>query len=119
MIPRKQELAIYDYIYLTVMVEMLEGKTAKGINLDEPIRTVLKELAIVKNFMRQNYIRVHDPIVDEDRLFVTFKYTIKVNGGYREGFHKFWRSALVMIINKKLKQMQKGETIIEFATYTG
>lgn len=112
-IPREQEIAIYDYINLILMVEVLEKKASKGINLEQPIKTVLKELALIKKYLRDNQIKVHPVVADEDGIFVQYNFTVKVNGGYREGDFKFWRAALVMTLNNKLKQLQKGERIIE------
>lgn len=112
-IPRKHEIAIYDYIYLSLMVEILEGKAAKGMQLDAPINTVLKELRKVKDFLRTNQIKVHPVVVDPDKEFVQYDFTCKVDGGYKEGDFRFWRAALVMTINKKMKLLKKGEKISE------
>ena len=112
-IPRQHEIAIYDYIYLTLMVEVLEGKAAKGMNLDAPINTVLKELRIVKDFLRKNQIKVHPVKVDADKEFVQYDFTCKVDGGYKEGDFRFWRHGLTLLLNKKIKLLKKGERIIE------
>ena len=112
-IPREQELAVYDYIYLNLIVEILEGKAAKGMDLDEPIKKVLGELRLVKDYLRKNQIKVDASKVDPDNLFVQYNFHCKVEGGYREGFTRYWRSALTMTLNNKMKLLQKGESIIE------
>lgn len=111
-IPREQEIAIYDYIYLSVMVEVLEVKAAKGMELDKQIKTVLKELGKIKAFLRDNQIKVH-PVIVLDDMFVQYNVTCKVEGGYREGDFRFWKSALTYTLNKKMKLLQKGECFIE------
>lgn len=112
-IPREQEIAIYDYIYLNLMVEVLENKASQNINLDTPISTVLTELAKIKKFLHKNQIKVHPVKVDADREFVQYDFTCKVDGGYKEGEYRFWRAALTMTLNKKWKLLQQGEKIIE------
>ena len=113
-IPRQHEIAIYDYIYLSLMVEVLEGKAAKGMQLDAPINTVLKELRKVKDFLRANQIKVHTVKVDPDAEFVQYDFTCKVDGGYKEGDFRFWRHGLTLLLNKKIKQLQRGEEFVEF-----
>lgn len=112
-IPREYEIAIYDYIYLSLMVEVLEEKAAKGVDLEKQIKKVLGELRLVKDYHRKNQIKVHPVVVDEDRIFVQYNFTVKVDGGYREGDFRFWRAALTMTLNKKMKLLQKGEKISE------
>ena len=112
-IPREHELAIYDYIYLNLIVEILEGKAAKGMDLDEQIKKVLGELRLVKDYLRKNQIKVDTAKVDPDNLFVQYDFHCKVEDGYREGFTRYWRSALAMTLNNKMKLLQKGESLIE------
>lgn len=95
------------------MVEVLEKKASRNINLDTPIYTVLSELAKIKKILHDKKIKVHEVKVDADREFVQYDFTCKVEGGYKEGNYRFWRSALTMSLNKKLRLLQQGEKIIE------
>lgn len=112
-IPREQEIAIYDYIYLILLVEVLEGKSKKGLNLDSFISKVLEELAVIKSYLRNNKIKIHPVKVDPDGLFVQYDFSCKVDGGYKQGNFRFWRAAIQMVLKKKLKLLQNGEKITE------
>lgn len=112
-IPREQEIAIYDYINLILMVEVLENKAKKGTNVDKPIGIVLDNLAKIKKYLHVNQIKVHPVVVDSDGLFVQYNYTVRINGGFAQGDYRFWRAALTMQLNKKMKLLQQGEKIIE------
>lgn len=109
----EHEIAIYDYIYLTLLVEILEGKAAKGLNLDNVIKKALSELTKVKGYMKDHYIKMHLPLPDEDGLFINYPYSVRNQGVNQEGYIRFWRKALKNTLNKKMKQLQNNEKIVD------
>lgn len=111
-ISQEFEDAIYDYIYLELMMDALEKKLANGLNVETVIKTVSPVHIKVKSFLRKNQIRVDDVKVDSDSEFVTYPFYIKVDGGYKEGYQRFWRAAMVMQLNKRFNQMRKGERFV-------
>ena len=112
-IPKEQELAIFDYIYLNLMVEILEGKLSKGMDVDSSISEILKQSYKVKKYMKINGIKVQAAVPDHDGLFVSYPYSVNVMGGYKQGEMRFWRSALVYQLREKMKLLQQGKKFIE------
>lgn len=110
----QQELASYDYIYLTLLVDVLEEKQKKGQINEKYIFQVLHELAKVKRFLKTQKITIHPMKIDPDHEFIQFDITcLKPGGGLTEGNFRFWRHAIKMTLNKKMKSLQKGEAITE------
>lgn len=112
-IPQDQEDAIYDYIYLILLFEILAGKADNGLNLDKVIKMVLNELTQLKEYLLQNRIKIHPAVPDPDGEFVSYYFTKEINGGFQEGHIRFWRKALRNTLNKKMKLLENGETIAD------
>lgn len=68
---------------------------------------------MIKRFFHKNGIKVHPVKVDSDGLFVQYDFSIKVEGGYKEGNFRFWRAALTMTLRKKMKLLDNGKKITE------
>lgn len=110
-IPQEFEDAIHDYIIIQMMIEVLDKKLADGMKVEKVIDKLLKNHAKIKSFMRKHNIKVYEPkVIDEE--FVEYTYSIKTNGGYKEGNNRYWRHALRMHMNKRLESLRKKESIL-------
>lgn len=110
-IPQQYEDAIHDYIIIGLLLETMENKQRKGENVDKVIDHLIKVLSKVKSYMRKHGIKVHEgEIVNVD--FIEFPYTVKVEGGYKEGKNRYWRAAIKMQMNKRLVKMRNKESIL-------
>ena len=110
-IPQEYEDAIHDYIIVGLLLETLEKKQSKGEPVEKVIDLVILELGKVKKYMRKHGIKVHEgEIVNEE--FVEFPYTVKVEGGYKEGSNRYWRAAIRMQMNKRLAKLRNNESML-------
>ena len=110
-IPQDYDDAIYDYIIIGLLLETLENKQRKGENVEKAIDHVINELSKVKSYMRKHGIKVHEgEIVNVE--FLEFPYTVKVEGGYKEGKNRYWRAAIKMQMNKRLTKMRNKESML-------
>ena len=110
-IPQEYEDAIHDYILTGLLLETLEKKQSKGEPVEKVIDLVISELGKVKKYMRKHGIKVHEgEFVNEE--FVEFPYTVKVEGGYKEGSNRYWRAAIRMQMNKRLAKLRNNESML-------
>lgn len=113
-IPKEQEDAIYDYIFIGLMIEVLEKKIIKadvpgkeGFKnfLESKIKEVRSERVRLGKYFKDNGIKVTD-LVEMDDMFVRYEYFVKnPSGGYKEGSQMIWKAALKMKLANRLNEL--------------
>lgn len=111
--------AINDRIYLDLELHVLnnrlfkaerEGKEGFAEYLNKLILDVSLKRKATNECLRSNGVKIHDVIEDEDAEFVTYPYHQKINGGFKEGEMRYWRSALKLGLKKRMSEyFKEGE----------
>ncbi|MDR7237323.1 hypothetical protein [Neobacillus drentensis] len=98
---------INNKIFLDLEIHILTKKMEKArhkndfntLTLFEQIfNEKFKELKTANDLLRKQNVKVHKPV--EDGEFVQYNFYVKENSGYKEGYFRYWKSA----IKYKLKQ---------------
>lgn len=106
-ISEELENLINEKIYLDLEIHLLTKKMDKArhrneldsLNRYEQIfNDKFKELKAANDLLRKQNVKVHKP--NKDGEFVQYNFYVKENGGYKEGYFRYWISA----IKYKLKQ---------------
>jgi hypothetical protein len=104
--------AINESIYLDLEVHILTKKMDESNNdgfkryLDKLINDVIKQRKEINNHLKANGIKIFEVEVLDD-MFVRYPYSQKVNGGYKEGYQQFWKSAMTYHLNRRMKKYWK------------
>lgn len=102
---------IEECIYLGIEIHMYSNKLEKAINegnttLTKFYERIVKETTIqrkaVNDFLKQNGIKIYDP--ESDEMFVRYKYSQKVNGGYKEGIIQIWKDAIKLKLKRRMSK---------------
>ena len=59
-----------------------------------------KELKKVNDQLRKENVKISKPISDD--IFVQYDFSVKTNGGYKEGNLRYWKDAIKYKLNKRL-----------------
>lgn len=96
--------AINDKIYLDLMVHIVEKR-----NLNDHIyKQIIDERKVIADYLKVNGVKIYDVFKDTDGEFVEYPYAVKINGGYKEGTMRYWRSAIKYQLNKHMKKYLGG-----------
>ena len=110
-ISEELENAIHDKIIIDLTINYLENRIVKSQkekkigytkHLEYIRKLIINERININKYLRNNGVKIFDPIPDEDRIFVQYDFSVKVNGGYKEGYNRYWRDALKLHIKNKL-----------------
>ncbi|MED3792499.1 hypothetical protein P4571_08580 [Niallia alba] len=110
-ISEELESAIHDKIIIDLTINYLENRIVKSqkekkINYAKHLeyirKLIINERINISKFLKDNGVKIYDPIPDDDGIFVQYDYSVKVNGGYKEGYNRYWRAALKNHIRAKL-----------------
>lgn len=86
------------------------GKTGFATYLDGIIKEKTKQRHDLGVVMRDKGIKVFEPVSKEgDFEFVQYPYTVKSEGGFKEGEMYYWRAALKLKLKKRTAQYFKKE----------
>ncbi|WP_137743418.1 hypothetical protein [Robertmurraya siralis] len=117
-IPNELMNAIYDKIYLDLEVHILNSKLHKAEDkgmkdnaeyLNKLILDVIAQRREVSHYLHKNGVKIQEPIEDTDGEFITYKYSVSINGGYNEGQIRFWRCAIRNNLQERMnKYFKKG-----------
>ncbi|MFS0657516.1 hypothetical protein AB1L07_02660 [Niallia alba] len=111
-ISEELESAIHDKIIIDLAINYLENRIVKSQkekkigyakHLEYIRKEVVSERININKYLRDNGVKIYDPIPDEDKIFVQYDYSVKVKGGYKEGYNRYWRAALKNHIRTKLE----------------
>jgi hypothetical protein len=106
-ISKELEGLINEKIYLDLEFFLLTKKIEKAKHKNELeslsrfeqiFNEKFKELKTTNDLLRKQNVKVNEPV--EDGEFVQYNFYVKENGGYKEGYFRYWKSA----IRYKLKQ---------------
>jgi len=106
--------AIHDKIVLDLTIHYLNGKIEKeqDSNKLDYFNKLFYKVSIDRRnnslFLKDNGVKVYEPVPDEDGLFITYNYSQSIKGGYKEGQSRYWRAALKGHLRNKLEQYYKG-----------
>jgi hypothetical protein len=104
-----QELdMINEKIYLKTEIEVLNKKliSSENINqkhLESVINIKNNELKEVNSFLNKHRISMGE-IEKVDDMFIRVHYSVKVDGGYKEGFQQIWRAAFLLYLKKRMSK---------------
>ena len=59
-----------------------------------------QEVGKVNNELRKENIKIYKPISDD--MFVQYDLSVKTTGGYNQGKFRYWKSAMIYKLNKRL-----------------
>jgi hypothetical protein len=99
---------INEKIYLGLEIHVLNKRLISSGNINQKqLETVIKmknnELKQVNSFLNKHKIKVGE-VEKLDSMFVQYYYSIKVDGGYKEGYQKYWRDAMKLNLKKRLSK---------------
>jgi tRNA(Ile)-lysidine synthase TilS/MesJ len=80
-----------------------ENNSSLATFFDKLISEVIIKRKETNDYLKQNGIKIFDP-VNVDEMFVRYHYSQKVNGGYKEGFQQYWKSALKFKLKKRMSK---------------
>lgn len=111
-IPNELLNAIDDKIYLDLEINVLNSRLHKAEQegnegfaefLNKLILKVITERRNVNQYLRDNGVTVYE-VVEIDEYFVEYPYSQKLNGGYKEGRQRYWRSAIKLNLKKRMSK---------------
>lgn len=106
-ISEELEELINEKVYLDLEIFLLTKKIEKAkhkneleslSHFEQIFNEKFKELKAANDLLRKQNVNVYKPV--EDGEFVQYNFYVKENGGYKEGYFRYWKSA----IKYKLKQ---------------
>lgn len=106
--------AIHEKIVLDLTVHYLNGKLEKETDtkkleyLNKIAYKVLQDRRNNSVFLKDNGIKVYEPVPDDDGLFIAYNYSQSIHGGFKEGQSRYWRAALKNHLKKKLEDYYRG-----------
>ena len=106
--------AIHEKIILDLTIHYLNGKLEKEQDrkkldfLNKIIYRVSQDRRNNSVFLKDNGIKVFEPVPDDDGLFITYTYSQSINGGFKEGQSRYWRAALKNHLRNKLEDYYRG-----------
>ncbi|WP_338472729.1 hypothetical protein R4Z10_08360 [Niallia sp. XMNu-256] len=108
-IPKELEDLIDEKIYLDLEIHILNTKLNK-LNekkdndritfFEKKLGDKFKERKKVNDQLRKEKVTIYSPINDD--MFVQYDFSIKTNGGYKEGNFRYWKSAIKYKLNQRL-----------------
>jgi hypothetical protein len=99
---------INEKIYLKTEIEILNKKLISSENINqEHLESVIKmknnELKEVNSFLNKHRISMGE-IEKVDDMFIRVYYSVRVDGGYKEGFQQIWRAAFLFNLKKRMSK---------------
>lgn len=104
--------AINEKIYLELELHVMEkkllsaeqeGKVGFVNHLNQIILNLHKQHREINDYLKLNNVKVYD-VVEIDEYFVEYPYSQKVNGGYKEGTQRYWRSGLKYRLQERINK---------------
>lgn len=105
--------AINERIYLDLEIHILTKRMNESDNegftnyINKLISNVITQRKEVNDYLTSNGVKIYDP-VEIDDLFVKYPYSQKINGGYKEGYQQFWKSAIRYNLKKRMSNYFGG-----------
>jgi hypothetical protein len=108
-IPRELEDFINEKIYLDLEVHILSKRLNQSTNdkneqliiyFEKRLVEKFKELKKVNDLLRKENVKISKPVSDD--IFVQYDFSVKTNGGYKEGNFRYWKDAIKYKLNKRL-----------------
>ncbi|MEH7116081.1 hypothetical protein V7128_01480 [Neobacillus vireti] len=109
---------IDESIYLNLELHIIDGKINKAEadknegfanHLRKIHSNIIKRHKEINDHLRQNGIKIHEVEVLDD-MFVQYRYHQKVNGGFKEGYNRYWKTAMTFNLNKRMKRHFGGDS---------
>jgi hypothetical protein len=100
--------AINERIYLDLEIGVLTKKLNESDNegftkyLDQILSTVIKKRKETNDYLTQNGVKIYEAVVDDDKEFLEYPYSVKVNGGFKQGTMRYWRAAIRFQLKKRM-----------------
>ena len=99
---------INEKIYLKTEIEILNKKLISSENINRKhLESVIKmknnELKQVNSFLNKHRISMGE-IEKVDEMFIRVYYSVKVDGGFKEGFQQIWRAAFLYRLKKRMSE---------------
>jgi hypothetical protein len=116
-LPDELMKAIDNKIYLDIELHIVNGKIEKARqegkdgfanHLMKIYKQINDERISVNKLLKDNGIKVQEVEV-LDEFFVRYHYYQKINGGFKEGYNQYWKSAMTFNLNNRLKRFFGGE----------
>jgi transcriptional accessory protein Tex/SPT6 len=107
---------IDESIYLQLELHIVDNKINKAEtennegfanHLRKIQLNIIKQHKETNDYLRQNGIKIHEVEVLDD-MFVRYKYHQKINGGFKEGYNQYWKTAMTFNLNKRMKKYFGG-----------
>jgi hypothetical protein len=109
---------IDESIYLNLEVGIIDKKITKAEaennegfanHLRKIHSNIIKQHKEINDHLRQNGIKIHEVEVLDD-MFVQYNYHQRVNGGFKEGYNRYWKTAMTFNLNKRMKKyFERGD----------
>jgi hypothetical protein len=114
--------AIDEKIYIDLEIHIInkklleaeeQGKEGFAKHLNQILTKLTQQRRTVNDYLRKNGIKVQEAVnyydvQGEDSIFVDYYYSQKVDGGYKEGTMRYWKSALTLKLKKRMKDYFAG-----------
>lgn len=110
--------AIDERVYLDLDIHILTkrmndaekaGNKGFTIHINNLITEVIKQRKSVNDYLLKNNVKIYDVVEDEDKEFVEYPYSVKVEGGYKQGTMRYWRHALRYKLKIRMSNYFGGE----------
>lgn len=109
-IPDELIKLIDEMIYLDLEVHILNKKIDKGKSV-EKLQSILKQVLDkrieVRKQLRDQGVKIHNPVSDD--MFVRYRYSVKVDGGYKQGIMQYWKDAMKLTLKKRMRNYKMNE----------
>jgi hypothetical protein len=105
---------IDERIYLDLEIYSLTRRMNKADNegfknhLDNIINDLIKQRRELNTFLIKNGVKIYDVVEDDDKEFVEYPYSVKVDGGYKQGTMRYWRHALRFKLKNRMSKYFGG-----------
>jgi hypothetical protein len=107
--------AIDERIYLDLEIHIMTKKMNESDNegfknyLGKIINDLIKQRRELNTHLIKEGVKIYDVVEDDDKEFVEYPYSVKVNGGFKQGTMRYWRHALRFKLKNRMNKYFGGE----------
>lgn len=120
-LPEEYREAIDDKIMLDVEISVLQNMIQKAENegkdsyknyLEQILKSSLNKRMELGKYLKKNGIKISEPKRTCD-MFIEYYYSININGGYKDGYSRYWDKGIKFRLQKRLNKYFKKDGMNE------
>lgn len=120
-LPEEYREAIDDKIMLDVEISVLQNMIQKAENegkdsyknyLEQILKSSINKRMELGKYLKENGIKISEPKRTCD-MFIEYYYSIHINGGYKDGYSRYWDKGIKFRLQKRLNKYFKKDGMNE------